>query len=148
MEKPKGSEQVEVPPLLLRQVELSDAAGSALKLLFCSFDAEILSQGRCGVRLFELVDVAAGDDSAPAAAGLTVDVDPETVELHRYTVNPGFPPLLVTGRLISGIADRLRAAGAGSLLVATPGDIEEIGALWSAGFRKSLAGGEWLELSL
>lgn len=137
-----------LPPLLLRQVELSDAAGAALKLLFCSFDAEVLNDGRCGVRLFELVDVAAGDRSAPVAAALTVDVDADTVEMQRYTVNRSFPSRLVSGRLISGVADRLRAAGASSLLVAAPTDIDEIGELWSAGFRKSLAGCEWLELSL
>ncbi|MEX0789293.1 MAG: hypothetical protein WD178_00800 [Actinomycetota bacterium] len=152
MKKPKGSKQVEapaVPPLLLRQVELNDAAHGALKLLFCSFDAEVWNEGRCGVRLFELVDVAAGgDESAPAAAALTVDIDPETVELRHYVVNPGLPTRFVTGRLICGIADRLRAAGAGSLLVAAPDDIERIGELWTTGFRKSLAEGEWLELSL
>jgi len=150
MKKARESEQPGVPhlpPLLLRQVELSEAAGSALSLLFCSFDEEMLNENRGGVRLFELVDVAAGDRSAPVAAALTVDVDADTVEMQRYTVNRCFPSRL-TGRLISGIADRLRAAGASSLLVAAPTDVEEIGELWSAGFRKALAGCEWLELSL
>jgi hypothetical protein len=137
-----------VPPLLLRQVDLGDAAGSALKLLFCSPDAEVWNEGRCGVRLFELVDVAEGSTSAPVGAALTVDVDPETVELRRLSVNRAFPGPLVTGRLITGISDRLRAAGAKGLLVATPSEIEQIGELWSAGFRKAVAEGDWLELSL
>jgi hypothetical protein len=137
-----------VPPLLLRQVDLGDAAASALKLLFCSADVEVWNEGRCGVRLFELVDVAEGSAGTPVGAALTVDVDPETVELHRFSVNHSFPGRLVTGRLITGIADRLRAAGAKSLLVATPSEIEQIGELWSAGFRKAVAEGDWLELSL
>lgn len=136
-----------VPPLLLRQVDVGEAAGSALKLLFCSYDPELWNEG-CGVRLFELVDVAAGNHSPPVGAALTVDLGPVTVELHRFAVNPAFPGRPVTGRLIAGIADRLRAAGAKSLLVATPTQVDEIGELWSAGFRKAVAEGEWLELSL
>ena len=140
---------VVLPPLLLRQVDLGDAACSALKLLFCRADAGIWNELRCRVRLFELVDVAGAELTSSVAAALTVDVDLETVELQRYSVNPGYPQGLVSGRLLCGVADRLRAGGAKRLLIAAPTDIEEIGELWSAGFRKAPAAGSgWLELSL
>lgn len=135
-----------VPPLLLRQVDLGSAAGGALKLLFCGAGAEAQVAG--GVRLFELVDVAAGSSDSPVGAALTVDIDPQTVQLYRFVVHPAFPGKLLAGRLITGVADRLRASGTKSLMVATPSDVEEIGQLWSVGFRKAVADDERLELSL
>ena len=149
MKKTKEIEQAGtvVPPLLLQQVKLGDAAASALKLLFCGCETWAWD-GHCGVRLFALVDVADGGLPYPAAAAVTVDMDPDTVELRTYSVNPGFPAGLLTGRLVSGIADRLRAAGTKRLVVASAGDDEQAARLEAAGFVEPFPGARWREIAL
>jgi hypothetical protein len=136
-----------VPPLLLQQVKLGDAAASALKLLFRGCETWGWD-GHCGIRLFALVDVADGGLPFPAAAAVTVDIDPDTVELRTFSVNPGFPEGPMTGRLVSGIADRLRAAGTKRLVVAAGRTDEQAARLSAAGFDEPYPGGQWLEIAL
>lgn len=136
-----------VPPLLLQQVKLPDAAASALKLLFCGCETWAWD-GHCGIRLFALVDVADGGLPYPAAAAITVDIDPDTVELRSFSVNPSFPAGVLTGRLVSGIADRLRAAGTKRLVAASGDRGEQAGRLSQAGFDEPYPGARWLEIAL
>jgi hypothetical protein len=136
-----------VPPLLLQQVKLGEAAASALKLLFCGCETWAWD-GHCGIRLFALVDVADGGLPYPAAAAVTVDMDPDTVELRTFSVNPGFPAGLVTGRLVSGIADRLRASGTKRLVAAAGRNDERADRLSAAGFDEPFPGSQWLEIAL
>jgi hypothetical protein len=148
MKKAIESRAAGVPPLLLRQISLDDAAVSALKLLYCSCPKWVWEEGFCDVRLFALVDVADAGIPSPAASALTVDVDRQTVELERFFVHPGFPQAGTTARLISGVADRLRAAGATRLRTRKPDDARQLEQLVEVGFRRSPGAPGWMELAL
>lgn len=137
-----------VPPLLLRQIDLSECGVSALNLLLGALPDRVNEAGRQGVRLFALVDVADAGLPCPAAAALTVDEDAETVEVRMFAVSPGFPRGSTTRRLMSGLADRLRAAGAKRLTVAIPSERRGRERLQAAGFREVPASAGWMEIAL
>lgn len=137
-----------VPPLLVRQISLDEAAISALKLLFCTCPKWVWEESFCDLRLFALVDVADAGIPSPAAAALTVDADPQTVELLRFFVHPGFPQAGTSARLISGVADRLRAAGASRLRAKKPEEAKQLEQLLEVGFRRVPGAPGWMELAL
>ncbi|HEX2053144.1 MAG TPA: hypothetical protein VHJ78_05370, partial [Actinomycetota bacterium] len=102
----------------------------------------------CNVRLFALVDVADAGLPSPAAAALTVDLDQQTVQLERLFVHPGFPQASTTCRLVTGLADRLRAAGATLLRVRPGDDPKQLEQQLQAGFRRSAVAPGWMEIAL
>lgn len=148
MKRAKEQRPAGVPPLLLRQIPLDQAAASALKLLFCSCPQWVWEESGCDVRLFALVDVADAGVPSPAAAALTVEADQQTVELERFFVHPGFPQASTAARLISGVADRLRAAGAVRLRTKTPAEDKPVELLLEAGFRPAPGSAGWMEIAL
>jgi hypothetical protein len=132
------------PLLLLRQPTGLAAMAPALTLL--GLRAETLGSLEPGRLLFVLSDVVEGPDSVPAAAALVDATERGTAVLHRVAVATATADDDIVLRLVAEVADRLRAVGCVSLVIALSATGLVPGLLAAAGFQESGPG--LLELHL
>jgi hypothetical protein len=123
------------PLLLLRQPTGLAAMAPALNLL--GLRAETLGVLAPGRWLFVLSDVIDDPDGVPAAAALVDASEHGIAVLRRIAMTPAMADDDIVLRLLAGVADRLRAVGFVSVVVALGATGLVPGPLATAGFRES-----------